>query len=63
MVVSRIANSCVVQAVIVIIITVSAKCEQFHKRSENNKEFFVSEIKHIFVFIWFTINELIFKRF
>ena len=38
-VVSRIANSCVGQAVIVIIIVVSVKCEQWHKSSENNKEF------------------------
>ena len=38
-VVSRIANSCVEQAVIVIIIVVLVKCEQWHKSGENNKEF------------------------
>ena len=36
---SRIANSYVGQAVIVIIIVVSVKCEQWHKTRENNKEF------------------------
>ena len=37
-VVSRIANSCVVQTVIVVIIIVSVKCELWRKSSENNKE-------------------------
>ena len=36
-VVSRIANSCVGQAVIVLIIIASVKCEQWHKSSENLK--------------------------
>ena len=36
---SRITNSCVELAVIVTIIIVSVKCEQWHKSSENNKEF------------------------
>ena len=62
MVVSRIANSSVGQAVIVIIIVVSMKCEQWHRSNANNKEF-LSETKQIFVFTWFAINELIFKRF
>ena len=61
-VVSRIANSCVGQAVIFIIIVVSIKCEQWHKSSANNKEF-LSEIKNIFIFTWFAIIELVFKRF
>ena len=51
-VVRRIANTCVEQAVVVIIIVVSVKCEQCHKSSANNKEF-LSEIKHISVFTWF----------
>ena len=38
-VVSIITNSCVEQAVIVIISVVSVKCEQWHKSSENYKEF------------------------
>ena len=50
------------QAVIIIIIVVSVKCELWHKSSANNKEF-LSEIKHIFDFIWFAINEIIFKNF
>ena len=41
---NRIANSCVGQTVIIFI--VSFKCEQWHKSSENNKEF---KTKHIFV--------------
>ena len=38
-VVSRITNSCVEQAVIVIICDASVKCERWHKSSEDNKEF------------------------
>ena len=38
-VVTRITNSCVEQAVIVIISVVSVKCEQWNKSSKNNKEF------------------------
>ena len=60
-VVSKIANSCVGQAVMVIIIVVSVKCEQWHKSRVNNKEY-LSETKHISVFTWLAINELIFKR-
>ena len=41
-VVSRIAKSCVIQAVIVIIV-VSVKCEQLHRNSANSKQF-LSEI-------------------
>ena len=37
-VVSRTANSYIGQAVIVIIIVTSVKCERWHKSSENNKE-------------------------
>ena len=37
--VSRITNSCVEQAVTVIVSVVSVKCEQWHKSTENNKEF------------------------
>ena len=55
-------NSCDRQTVIVAIIVVSAKCEQWHKSSVNNKEL-LSEIEHLFVFTWFAISELIFKRF
>ena len=61
-VVSRTANTCIGQAVIVINIVVSVKCEQWHKSSANNKEL-LSEIKQIFVFTWFASNELISKRF
>ena len=61
-VVSGIVNSYVGQAVIVVIIVVSIKCEQSHKSGEHNKEF-LSETKHMLVFTWFAINELIFKRF
>ena len=32
-------NSCIEQVVIVIISVVSVKCEQWHRSSENNKEF------------------------
>ena len=60
--VSRIANTCGRQTVIVIIIVVSVKCEQCDKSNANNKEF-LSEIKHIFVFTLFAINKLIFKGF
>ena len=56
-VVSRITNSCVEQAFGVVISVASVKCEQWHKTSENNKN--LTEIKHIFVFTWFAINELI----
>ena len=38
-VVSRIANNCVVQAVIVTITVVSVRCEQWHKSRANSKEF------------------------
>ena len=38
-VVSKIANKCVEEAVIVIIIAVSIRCEQWHKSSAKNKEF------------------------
>ena len=38
-VVSIITNSFVEQAVIVVISVVSVKCEQWHKSSENNKQF------------------------
>ena len=48
MVFSRIANSSIGQA-LVIIIVVSVKCEQWRKNSENNKEF-LSETKHIHTF-------------
>ena len=37
-VVNRIANSCGEQAVIVTIITLSVKCEHWHKSSKDNKE-------------------------
>ena len=37
-VVSKITNSCVAQAVIVIISVISVKCVQWHKSCENNKE-------------------------
>ena len=57
-VVSRIANSCVAQVIIV----VSVNCQQRHKGSANSKEF-LSETKHIFVFTWFSINQLIFNHF
>ena len=40
-VVCRIANTCVEQAAIVIIIVVSVKCEQWYKNGGNNKEFFM----------------------
>ena len=62
MIVSRIANSFAGQAVIVTIIVVSVKYEQWHKSSMKNKEF-LNEIKPVFVFALFAINELIFKRF
>ena len=39
MVVSRIANSCVEQAVVIIIIIVSVKSEQWFKSRDNNIEF------------------------
>ena len=61
-VVSRIANGCVGQPVIFIITVVSVKCEQRHKGSANIIEF-LNKTKHIFVFTWTVINELIFKRF
>ena len=38
-VMSRIGNSCLEQAVIVVIIVVSVKCERWHKSIENNKGF------------------------
>ena len=53
-VVSRIANSHIEQAVIVIVIVVY-KFEQWHKS--------LIETKLVFVFTWFDIHELIFKRF
>ena len=56
-IVSRIANSCMEQKVIVTVIVVSVKCEQWHKSGENKiKSLTVTE--HIFVFTWFAINEL-----
>ena len=58
---SRIANSCVEQAVIVITIAVSVKCEQWHKSRANNKDL-LNETKHVFVFTFTAINERIFKR-
>ena len=58
---SKITNSCVEQAVIVIISVVSVKCEQLHKSSENNKEFDWDKIQ--IGFTWFAINKLIYKRF
>ena len=61
-VVSKISNSCVGQAVIVIIIVVFVKCKQWHKSSANNKEF-LSETKHALVVSWFAIKGLISKRF
>ena len=48
--VSRIANTCVEQAVIVIIIIVSVKCKQWLKSSANNKEI-LSEIKQIYFYL------------
>ena len=50
------------QEVIVIIIVVSVKCEQWYKSRANNIEF-LSEIKHILVNNWFVIYEVIYKRF
>ena len=47
-VVIRIANSCVEQAVIFIIIVVSVKCEQWHKSSAENKDSLI-ETKQIFL--------------
>ena len=61
-VVSSAVNCYVGQAAIVIINIASVKCEQWHKSSANNKEY-LSETWHIFVFIWFAINELISKSF
>ena len=52
---SRITNSCVEQAVIAIIGVVSVKREQWHKTRGTIKN--LIEIKHIFVFTWFAINE------
>ena len=49
-VVSIIANTCVIQGVTVIIIAESIKCEQCHKSKANNKKF-LSEIKNIFVLL------------
>ena len=57
-VVSKITNSFVGQAVIFIIFVVSVKCEQWHKTSAKNKEF-LSETNNIFGFTWFAINQLI----
>ena len=57
-VVIRIVNGCVEQAVIV----ASVKCEQWHKNSENNRESLIGKC-HIFVIIWFAVNELIFQMF
>ena len=60
-VVSRIGNSRFGQAVIVVMIIVSVKCEQWNNCSASNKEF-LGEVKHEFVFTWFAINGLIYKR-
>ena len=59
---SRITNSCVEEAVIAIISVVSVKYQQWHKSRERRIKN-LTEIEHIFVFTWFAINELIFKRF
>ena len=61
-VVIRITNSCIEQAVIVVIIVVSVKYEQWHKNSENNEETLI-ETKRIFLLTLVAITEFIFKRF
>ena len=53
-----VADSCVGQVVIVIIIVVSVKYEQWHKGSANKFFFFIETI-HILVFTWYAIDELI----
>ena len=54
-VVNRITNSCVGQAVIALIIVVSVQYEQWRKSSEHNKQF-LSEVKLIFASVWFAIK-------
>ena len=62
-VVSIITNSCVRRAVIVIIIVVYLyRFKQWHISSANNKVSLI-KTKHMFVFSWFVINELIYKSF
>ena len=60
-VVSKITNSCVGQAVIVIIVVYPLSVNSGTKVVRTIKRF--SETKHIFAFTEFAINELIFKRF
>ena len=54
-VVSRISNSCVGQAVVVIIIVVSVKCEQWHKSNADNK-LLLSEARRIFFIFFFLLS-------
>ena len=51
-VVSRISNSCVGQAVIVIISIVSVKCEQWHKSNENTKKCNRNRTNICFYLVW-----------
>ena len=59
----RITNCCVEEAVIIIVIFVSVKCEQWHKVSANNKEFNLNRT-HLFLLGWQLTNSYInvFKR-
>ena len=51
MVVSKIVNSCVGEAVVVTIVAVSVNCKQGHKSSENNKEFNWKQTNVCFYFV------------
>ena len=61
-VVSRIANSCIGQAVIVTTIVVSVKVNNGTKVKRARKSFLM-KLKYVFVLTWFAINVFIFKYF